>query len=150
MSLENQINEALKVAMKARNEAELRGLRAIKSAIILANTSGEHKERLNETDEIKLLQKLVKQRNDSLEIFRQQKREDLAVKEEEEIAVIEKYLPAQMDEGEVRKTVEQIVEETSASSPADMGKVMGVAMKKLSGKADGKLISAIVKELLNR
>ena len=105
---------------------------------------------MKEEDEIKLLQKLVKQRKDSLEIFRQQNREDLAKKEEEEIEVINKFLPAAMSEEELKKVLKDIIAQTGASSPADMGKVMGAATKQLAGKADGKTISAAVKELLSK
>ena len=148
MSLELNINAAIKAAMLAKSEAELRALRAIKAAVLLAKTAEGGGAELTEDDEIKLLQKLAKQRKDSLEIFRKQNREDLAVKEEEELAVIEKYLPKQMDEAELRAAITEIIAATGASSPADMGKVMGVASKQLAGKADGKAISTLVKELL--
>lgn len=140
----------LKAAMLAKDEAALRSLRAIKAAILLAKTSEGAGGELKEEDEMKLLQKLVKQRRDSLEIFRQQNREDLAKKEEEEIAVIEKFLPAAMSPGELKAGIEKIIAETGASSPADMGKVMGVATKQFSGRADGKTISNIVRELLTK
>lgn len=149
MSLEQNIMAQMKDAMKAKDEAGLRGLRAIKAAILLAKTAGGSGE-ITADDEIKLLQKLVKQRKDSLEIFRQQNRTDLAQKEEEEIAIIEKFLPQQMDAEELKTIVAEIITETGASSPADMGKVMGVASKQLAGKADGKTISAVVKELLSK
>src|SRR5262245_27619145 len=148
MALEQKIMSELKTAMLSKDEASLRSLRAVKAAILLAKTSEGAGGELKEEDEIKLLQKLVKQRKDSLEIFEQQKREDLAQKEREEIAVIEKFLPKQMDAGELKKVIAEIISSTGASSPADMGKVMGVASKQLAGKADGKTISAIVKELL--
>jgi len=148
MSLELNVNAAIKAAMLAKNEAELRALRAIKAAVLLAKTAEGGGAELTEDDETKLLQKLAKQRKDSLEIFRKQNREDLAVKEEEELAVIEKYLPKQMDEAELRAAITEIIATTGASSPADMGKVMGVASKQLAGKADGKAISTLVKELL--
>ena len=148
MSLEQKVMADLKTAMLAKDEKSLRALRAIKSAIIIAKTSeGAHGE-IKEEDEIKLLQKLVKQRRDSLEIYENQNREDLAEKEKEEIAVIEKFLPKQMDEIELKEIIAKIITETGASSPADMGKVMGAANKQLSGKADGKKIAGIVKELL--
>ena len=149
MSLEQNIMAHMKEAMKAKDEAALRGLRAIKAAILLAKTSGGSGE-ITADDEIKLLQKLVKQRKDSLEIFQQQNRTDLAQKEEEEIAVIEKFLPKQLDAEELKTIIAGIIAETGASSPADMGKVMGVASKQLAGKADGKTISAVVKELLSK
>ncbi|HTH30706.1 MAG TPA: GatB/YqeY domain-containing protein [Lacibacter sp.] len=149
MSLEQNIMAQMKDAMKAKDEAGLRGLRAIKAAILLAKTSGSGGE-ITADDEIKLLQKLVKQRKDSLDIFRQQNRADLAQKEEEEIAIIEKFLPKQMDTEELKTIIAQIITQTGASSPADMGKVMGVASKQLAGQADGKTISAVVKELLSK
>jgi uncharacterized protein len=149
MSLEQNVMAQLKDAMKAKDEAGLRGLRAIKAAILLAKTS-EGGGEITADDEIKLLQKLVKQRKDSLDIFRQQNRADLAQKEEEEIAIIEKFLPKQMDAEELKTIIAGIITETGASSQADMGKVMGVASKQLAGQADGKTISAVVKELLSK
>ncbi len=140
----------MKDAMKSKDEAALRGLRAIKAAIILAKTAEGAGGEVKQEDEIKLLQKLVKQRKDSLEIYQQQNRADLAKKEEEEIAVIEKFLPKQLSEAELKEIVGKIIAETGATSPADMGKVMGAATKQLAGKADGKTISAVVKELLNK
>lgn len=134
--------------MLAKDEAALRSLRAVKAAILLAKTSVGAGDGLKEEDEIKLLQKLVKQRKDSLEIFQQQNRADLAQKEQEEIAVIEKFLPGQLSPAELKEILSNIISETGASSPADMGKVMGVATKQLAGRADGKTISAMVKELL--
>jgi uncharacterized protein len=148
MSLEQQIMTELKAAMIAKNEGALRSLRAIKAAILLAKTSEGAKGDLTEDDETKLLQKLVKQRRDSLDIFVQQNRPDLAEKEKEELDVIEKFLPKQLSPEELKTEVEAIIASTGASSPADMGKVMGVATKQLAGKADGKAISALVKELL--
>jgi uncharacterized protein YqeY len=148
MSLEQQIMAELKTAMLAKDEKSVRSLRAIKAAIILAKTSEGAGGEINEDAEIKLLQKLVKQRKDSLEIFQQQNRADLAVKEQEEIAVIEKFLPKQLDENELKQIVSDIIASTGATSPADMGKVMGIATKQLAGKADGKTVSAIVKQLL--
>ncbi|OIR05009.1 yqey-like protein [mine drainage metagenome] len=148
MSLETQIMDLMKDAMKAKDEAGLRGLRAIKAEIIKAKTEPGANGQISEDGELKLLQKLVKQRRDSLEIFEKQNREDLAVKEREEIAVIEKFLPKQFSEAELKDAIAKIISETGAASPADMGKVMGVATKQLAGKADGKAISAVVKELL--
>lgn len=148
MNLEQTINADIKTAMLAKDEVSLRSLRAIKAAIILAKTAEGAKGELKEEDEVKLLQKLVKQRKDSLEIFTQQNRTDLAQKESEEIAVIEKFLPAQMGEEELRAVIQEIISATGAASPADMGKVMGVATKQLAGKAEGKVISALVKSLL--
>jgi uncharacterized protein len=148
MSLEATINAELKTAMLAKDEKSLRALRAIKAAILLAKTS-EGGGEIKEDDEIKMLQKLVKQRKDSLEIYQQQNRADLAQKEEEEIAVIERFLPKQMSAEELKAALQEIITATGASSAADMGKVMGAATKQLAGKADGKTISAMVKELLN-
>ena len=147
MSLESRLNADLKVAMKAKDQAALRTIRAIKTAITLLKTDGSGKE-INEEAEIKLLQKLLKQRKDSLEIYTKQKRDDLAQKEKEEIAVIEKYLPEPMDAAELEAFLKDIVAQTNASGMADMGKVMGVATKQLAGKADGKTISTIVRKLL--
>lgn len=138
----------LKAAMLAKDEAALRSLRAVKAAILLAKTSEGGNGELKEEEEIKLLQKLVKQRKDSLEIFQQQNRADLAQKEQEEIAVIEKFLPKQLSADELKNMISKIIADTGASSPADMGKVMGAATKQLAGKADGKAISSVVKELL--
>jgi uncharacterized protein YqeY len=149
MALEQQIMTELKAAMLAKDEAALRSLRAIKAAILLAKTSEGAAGELSADGEIKLLQKMVKQRKDSLEIFTQQGREDLAQKEREEIAVIEKFLPQQMDPAEVRAVLVQLVAKAGASTTADMGKVMGLANKELAGKAEGKLISTIVRELLS-
>ncbi len=150
MSLEEKVMTDLKAAMLAKDEKSLRSLRAIKAAIINTKTAEGFKGEIKKDDEIKLLQKLVKQRKDSLEIYEQQNREDLAVKEREEIEVIEKFLPKQMDEAELRKEIERIINESGASSPADMGKVMGLSNQKLAGKADGKTIAAIVKDILTR
>jgi uncharacterized protein YqeY len=148
MNLEQRIMADMKDAMKAKDEAALRSLRAVKAAIIIAKTAEGAGGELKEEDETKLLQKLVKQRRDSLEIYKQQNREDLAQKEREEISVIEKFLPAQISEDELKAELQNIISQVGASSPADMGKVMGVATKQLAGKADGKAISAAVKELL--
>lgn len=148
MSLEQKIMGELKTAMLAKDEKSIRSLRAIKAAIILAKTSEGAGGEIKEDEEIKLLQKLVKQRKDSLEIFQQQNRTDLAQKEQEEIEVIEKFLPKQMSGEELKAALQEIIHQTGAASPADMGKVMGVATKQLAGKADGKAISTMVKELL--
>lgn len=148
MALEQLITADLKTAMLAKDEIALRSLRAIKAAILLAKTSEGAGGELKEEDEIKLLQKLVKQRRDSLEIFQQQNRADLAKKEQEEIEVIEKFLPKQLSPEELKSLVAKIIAEVGATSPADMGKVMGAATKQLAGKTDGKAISAAVKELL--
>lgn len=148
MQLEKQVMEQLKAAMLAKDEAGLRSLRAIKAAILLAKTSEGASGELKPEDEMKLLQKLVKQRKDAAEIFHQQNREDLARKEEEEIAVIERFLPKQMDPEELNAALRAIIERLGVSAPSEMGKVMGVASKELAGKADGKTISAAVKALL--
>ncbi len=150
MSLEQRVMADLKDAMKARNEAALRGLRAIKAAIIIAKTAEGANGAITEDEEVKMLQKLVKQRKDSLEIFNKQSRADLAVKEEEEITVIEKFLPAQMTASELKAVLQTIIANVGATTAADMGKVMGAATKELAGKADGKTISATVKDLLAR
>jgi uncharacterized protein YqeY len=150
MSLEQSIMTEMKEAMKSKNEAVLRGLRAIKAEIIKAKTEPGANGQISEDTELKMLQKMVKQRKDSLEIFQKQNRPELAQKEEEEIAVIEKFLPKQMSEAELKDALSKIIAEVGASSAADMGKVMGVATKQLAGKADGKAISAAVKELLSK
>jgi uncharacterized protein YqeY len=150
MSLEQQVMADLKTAMLAKDEKGLRGLRAIKAAIIIAKTSEGSGGEIKPEDEIKLLQKLIKQRKDSLEIFEQQNRADLAVKEKEEIEVIERFLPKQMDPGELRAALSALIAELGASGPADLGKVMGAATKKLAGKADGKTVNQVVRELLSR
>ena len=149
MSLEQQIMTEMKEAMKAKNEGVLRALRAIKAEIIKAKTEPGAAGEINEATEQKFLQKMMKQRRDSLDIFEKQGREDLASKEKEEMAVIEKFLPKQLDEAELKEIVKKIIADTGASTPADMGKVMGVASKQLAGKADGKTISNMVKELLS-
>jgi len=150
MALEQKIMTELKTAMLAKDEKSVRSLRAIKAAIILAKTAEGAGGELKEEDEVKLLQKLVKQRKDSLEIFQQQNREDLARKEEEEIEVISKFLPEQLSADSLKNEISKIIAETGAASPADMGKVMGLATKKLAGRADGKAISVVVKELLSK
>src|SRR5262245_51298262 len=150
MSLEQKIMSELKTAMLAKDEAALRSLRAVKAAILLARTAEGASGELKEDEEIKLLQKLVKQRKDSLEIFQQQNRTDLAKKEQEEIAIIEKFLPQQLSAEELKQALEKIIADTGAVGPADLGKVMGVASKQFAGKADGKTISALAKELLTK
>ena len=148
MSLEVQIMDKMKEAMKSKDEATLRGLRAIKAEIIKAKTEPGANGVVTTEGEIKLLQRIVKQRRDSLEIFTTQNREDLAQKEREEIAVIEQFLPKQMSADELKTALKAIIAKVGASTPADMGKVMGVATKELAGKTDGKAISAMVKEIL--
>ena len=150
MSLEETINAEIKTAMLAKNEAALRGLRAIKAEIIKAKTEPGANGQITEDTEVKMLQKMVKQRKDALEIYQQQSRADLAQKEEEEIAIIEKFLPKQLSEAELKEALASIIAQVGASSAADMGKVMGTATKQLAGKADGKAISAAVKDLLNK
>ena len=148
MSLEQQIMTEMKEAMKAKNEGVLRALRSIKAEIIKAKTDPGAGGEIDEATEQKFLQKMMKQRRDSLEIFEKQGREDLASKEKEEMTVIERFLPKQLGEAELKEIVKKIIAETGAATPADMGKVMGVASKQLAGKADGKAISTMVKELL--
>jgi len=148
MSLEVEVMSLMKDAMKNKDEALLRGLRAIKAEIIKAKTEPGANGAIPEDGEMKLLQKLVKQRRDSLTIFQEQNRADLAAKESEEIAVIEKFLPVQMTEDEVKTAVEAIVKELGAAGPQDLGKVMGAASKQLAGKADGKMIAAVAKNAL--
>ncbi len=147
MTLEEKVMAEIKNAMKAKNEAELRTLRAIKSAILLEKTSGSGAE-ITEADEMKMLQKMAKQRRDSLDIFKQQNREDLAAKEEEELSILERFLPKPFTAEELEAALKEIIAQVGAASPADMGKVMGVASKQLAGKADGKTISETVKRLL--
>ena len=148
MGLEIIIMEAIKTAMKEKNQQALAALRAVKSELILLKTSGSLSE-LNETDENKILQKLVKQRKDSASIFSEQNREDLAIPELEQAEIISQFLPKQMSENEVEIVVAEIISKTGANSMKDMGKVMGLTNSKLAGKADGKTISGIVKKMLS-
>lgn len=148
MSLEQKITTDLKTAMKAKDQAALRSIRAIKAAILLAKTDGSGKE-MDEGGEIKLLQKLVKQRQESLKIYEEQGRDDLAKTEKEEIEIISRYLPAAMSDEELEAMVKDIIARTGAASMKDMGRVMGMATKEVAGRADGKTISATVKKLLN-
>jgi uncharacterized protein YqeY len=147
MTLEEKIMEDLKTAMREKDEAAKRGIRAIKAAILLAKTDGSGQEVTPER-EIQILQKLVKQRRESMEIYEREKREDLAHTEREEIAVIEKYLPQPLSAEELEETLRSIIAETAAAGPKDLGKVMGQASKRLAGKADGKAISEMAKKLL--
>ena len=149
MDLEQQIMTDIKAAMKERNKEKLEALRSVKSAILLAKSEKGKSSNLNSETEIKLLQKLVKQRKDSSEIYSEQNRIDLADKEKFEADIISKYLPAQLSESEIESIISKVVEASGASSMADMGKVMGMANKELSGKADGKTIAGIVKKLLS-
>ena len=148
MSLATKIMDEMKTAMKAKDTVALEALRAIKSELLLAQTASGSKEEISEEEEIKLLQKLVKMRKDSASIFATQNRQDLAEPELAQIAVIEKFLPAQLSEAEVEAIVAQIIAETGATGIASMGKVMGLASAKLGGTAEGKTISTIVKKLL--
>jgi hypothetical protein len=149
MSLTDQINSDLKEAMKAKDTIRLTALRSIKSQLLLAATEkGADAESSGEAG-IKMLQKLVKQRKESAELYKSQGRDDLAAPELAEAAIIEKYLPAQLTEDELKPILQAIVEKVGASGPQDMGKVMGMASKELAGKADGKTISTIVRQLLN-
>ena len=149
MSLQAQVMEKLKEAMKAKDSVALESLRAIKSALLLAQTESGAKKELTKDEEIKLLQKLVKQRRDSATLYNEQGRADLAEPELQQLAVIEKFLPEQLSDEELRKIISEIIKNTGASSMKDMGNVMGLATKELAGKADGKAISTIVKELLS-
>ena len=148
MSLQENVNEQLKTAMKAKDTVALESLRAIKTAITMAKTQAGAKE-LNLEDEIKLIQKLVKQRKDSAEIFHQQGRVDLAEPEEAQIKIIEQFLPEQLDEAAITEIVAAIIAKTRAAGMQDMGKVMGMASKEMAGKADGKTISSIVRQKLS-
>lgn len=148
MSLETKIMSEMKEAMKSKDEGRLRALRAIKAEIIKAKTEPGAGGEINEATEVKFLQKMVKQRKDSIAIFEQQGRNDLADKEKEEVGVIEKFLPEQMSEQEIKEAVLKIILDNHATA-SDMGKITGMANKQLAGKADGKTISAIVKELLS-
>jgi len=149
MSLSKQIMEAMKVAMKAKDALTLQALRSVKSAILLAQTETGAKAEISEAGELKILQKLVKQRKDSAAIYAEQGRTDLADLEIEEAAVIERFLPEQLSEEEVAKVVDEVIAQTGAISMKDMGKVMGMANAKLAGKADGKTISGVVKQRLS-
>ncbi|MFI2742692.1 GatB/YqeY domain-containing protein [Zhouia sp. PK063] len=148
MSLQADVMTEMKAAMKAKDQVALEALRAIKSEILLAKTNAGASEELSEEEEIKLLQKLVKQRKDSATVFSEQGRTDLAEPELAQAAIIEKFLPEQLSEEEIAKVVEDIIANTGADSMKDMGKVMGMASKELAGKADGKTISTIVKAKL--
>jgi uncharacterized protein YqeY len=148
MSLSVKIMDEMKNAMRTKDSIALEALRAIKSELLLAQTSSGSKEEITETDEIKILQRLVKMRKDSAEIFTTQNRPDLAEPELAQIAVIEKFLPAQLSEEEVEAVVAKIIAETGAAGIASMGKVMGLASAQIGGQAEGKVISTIVKKLL--
>ncbi|WP_374957398.1 GatB/YqeY domain-containing protein [Gilvibacter sp.] len=149
MSLQSKVMDAMKVAMKAKDNQALESLRAVKSAILLAQTESGAKAELTEAEELKLLQKLVKQRKDSAAIFTEQGRDDLAAPELAQAEIISQFLPEQMSEEEIGKVVDQIIAQTGASSMKDMGKVMGMANGKLAGKADGGTIAKLVKAKLS-
>ena len=149
MSLESRVMEDMKAAMKAKDTVTLESLRAIKSALLLAKTDKGGGAALSEADEISLVQKLVKQRKDSAAIYRQQGREDLAGPELAQVAVLERFLPAQLTEAEIETAVAALIASLGASGMQDMGKVMGAATKELAGAADGKAISAVVRRLLS-
>ena len=148
MSLELKITTALKEAMKSKNQTALTALRAVKSAILLHKTQKSSDGELSQEDEMKILQKLVKQRKDSADIYKGQGRNDLANPELEEAELIQEFLPSALSKDEVKEVVKSIIEEIGAKGMKDMGKVMGISTKKLIGKADGKMISTIVKEFL--
>ncbi|MCB0501697.1 MAG: GatB/YqeY domain-containing protein [Bacteroidetes bacterium] len=149
MSLDKNMNEALKDAMKAKDQVKLRTLRAIKAAFLLAKTAEGGNGQVSEEDELKIIQKLYKQRSDSYDIYVKSGRDDLATTEKEEMDVIAEFLPKQLDDTELSAEVKKIIDQVGASSMQDMGKVMGMASKALQGKADGKRISAVVKQLLS-
>lgn len=148
MNLFEQISKDLMASMKARDTARTRTLQSIKAGMLLLNTQEGRQAPPTDDEYLKAIQKMAKQRKDSLEIFEAQNREDLAQKEREELAILEEYLPKQMGEDEIKAILERILAETGAKSPADTGKVMPLAMKEMGGKADGKTISAILKTLL--
>ena len=148
MGLLDKLNQDLKAAMKAKDKAALRTIRSIKSALMIMQTDGSGKE-IDEATEIKLLQKLIKQRKDSLEVYVKQNREDLAETEKEEIKIIDNYLPKQLTPEELETAITEIISETGANSMKDMGRIMGMASQKLGGSADGKSISIMVKKLLS-
>ncbi|MEN8137503.1 MAG: GatB/YqeY domain-containing protein [Bacteroidota bacterium] len=148
MSLQSKVMAEMKSAMKSKDKVALEALRAVKAAILMAQTESGAKEELDENQEMKLLQKLVKQRKDSAQLYKEQGREDLAEPELAQVAVIEKFLPAQLSEDELKVIIGRIIEELGATSPKDMGKVMGAANKKLAGKAEGRMISTVVKDIL--
>jgi len=149
MSLQQQVMDAMKIAMKAKDSQALEALRAVKSALLLAQTESGVKAEISEEVELKILQKQVKQRKDSAVIYKKQGREDLAAPELAQAAIIEQFLPAQLSEEEVAKVVDAIIAQTGAASMKDMGKVMGMANGQLAGKADGKTISTVVKARLS-
>jgi uncharacterized protein YqeY len=150
MSLKLQIEDDIKTAMRAKDKDELRALRAIKSLILLAETEKGHDGEMLPETELKILTKAANQRREALEIYRQQGRDDLAEKEEAELKVVERYLPKQLTEDEMRAELQKIIAQTGATGAKDMGKVMGSASKSLAGRAEGKTIADMVKSLLNQ
>ncbi|RZK61635.1 MAG: GatB/YqeY domain-containing protein [Pedobacter sp.] len=144
----NTIDQEIKQAMLAKNQAQLRGLRAIKAALLLARTEKGSAEEITEEAEMKILQRLIKQRKESADIYKQQGREDLSIIEEEEITVISAFMPQQLDRAEIEEIIAQIIVSSGVTSVKEMGKVMGLANKELAGKADGKLIAELVKAQL--
>lgn len=149
MTLEEKVMTGMKLAMKTKNLSDLRGLRAIKAAILIAKTEKDASGKLDEAKEIALLQKMIKQRQESLKIFEEQGREELAVKEREEIEVIDQFLPAQLSDDEISDILKEIVQKTGASSIKDMGKVMGIAQKTFAGRADNGKVSQMIKKILS-
>lgn len=147
MSIFSTLDEDLKNAMRNKDQAALKAIRSVKSAILLLKSEGGNKE-ITEEDELKLINRLVKQRRDSIEVYTKNNRNDLAEEEQAELKVLEKYLPAQMSEDEIREIVQKIIEESGVSDPTGLGKVMQIAMKQLAGKADGKTINQIARQLL--
>ncbi len=147
--LSQNIGEEMKTAMRAKDKVRLEAIRAIKSAILLAQTDKGAGGELSEDDELKILQRMQKQRKDSLEIYEKQDREDLAADERAQLAVIETFLPKQMSEDELKTYLQGLFDKLGIQGPQDMGKIMGVASKELAGKADGKAISGMVKQLLS-
>ncbi|PLX01269.1 MAG: glutamyl-tRNA amidotransferase [Marinilabiliales bacterium] len=150
MSIEEQIQNDMKEAMKAKDKVRLEAIRAVKSAFLLEKTSGSGTDKISDEQAIKIIQKQVKQRRDSAAIYKEQNREDLYVKEIQEADILSVYLPKQLSEEELAKEIESVIADLGASSMADMGKVMGVATKKMAGKADGKVVASKVRELLSK
>lgn len=148
MSLKSEVEAGIKDAMRAKDQDTLRALRAIKSLILLEETKGGASGEISADDELKLLTKAAKQRRESIEVFRAQGREDLAEKEEAELSIVERFLPKQLSEDEVKAKLQEIIARVGASAPSDLGKVMGAATKELAGQADGKVISALAKTML--
>lgn len=148
MSLTDRVNDDIKKAMLAKDSRKLEALRAVKAALLLAKTEKKAGGEISETAEIQILQRLIKQRKESAALYRSQNRQDLAEVEDFQAAIIEKYLPEQMDEEAIAAEVRKVIEETGAEGMKDMGKVMGIAVKRLAGKADNKVVSEIVKKLL--